>query len=70
MFTLIVDSTRELYYVIYRDVDAIREWRRSKHSFSKSMEKVSKRNEGTRDIKYFYSMAESMENLYYNKIYY
>lgn len=32
--------------VICRDSSAIKEWRRDKQSFSKSMEKVSRRNEG------------------------
>lgn len=32
--------------IIYRDSNTIKEWRRDKRSFSKSMEKVSRRNEG------------------------
>jgi len=37
----------EWHYIISRDSDMIKEWRRDRRSFDKSMEKVSRRNEGT-----------------------
>jgi len=37
----------KLHYMTSRDSDMIKEWRRDRRSFNKSMEKVSRRNEGT-----------------------
>lgn len=48
--------------VICRDSSAIKEWRRDKQSFSKSMEKVSRRNEGIQQ--YFIYTIERESRIY------
>lgn len=47
MSLLTVNNACELYYIMCRDAETIKEWRRNERSFSKSMGKVSRRNEGT-----------------------
>jgi len=37
---------RKLHYIISRDSDMIKEWRRDRRSFNEDVKKISRRNEG------------------------